>query len=114
MVKTSMSFMVGCVLFFQLSHIPHDNWLWATIPALLLLLHQHTRIIAFILLGCLWALLRTSLFLKHSLPSELEGKDIVISGVIIDLPQHSTNKVRFKFKLDPHNNHSLPKTIRLN
>ncbi|PCJ33180.1 MAG: DNA internalization-related competence protein ComEC/Rec2 [Gammaproteobacteria bacterium] len=114
MVKTSMSFMAGCVLFFQLSHIPHDNWLWATIPALLLLLHQHTRIIAFILLGCLWALLQTSLFLKHSLPSELEGKDIVISGVIIDLPQHSTNKVRFKFKLDPHNNHSLPKTIRLN
>jgi competence protein ComEC len=42
-----------------------------------------------------------SALLADALPAELEGRDVVLSGVVASLPQQGPSGVRFRFAVDP-------------
>ena len=45
--------------------------------------------------------LQAALRLSATLPHELEGRDLVATGVVASLPQQGPNGLRFRFELDP-------------
>ena len=45
--------------------------------------------------------LQATLRLAETLPHELEGRDIVVTGVVASLPQQGPSGLRFRFELDP-------------
>ena len=70
------------------------------------------------LFGFFWAGLFGLYYLSDELPKELEGKDIVIVGVVDNLPGVSAQGIRFHFKIENTPNEAslvarLPKKIAL-
>ncbi|MEP6740275.1 MAG: ComEC/Rec2 family competence protein, partial [Caldimonas sp.] len=61
---------------------------------------------------------RASLRLADTLPAELEGRDLVLSGVVASLPQQGPSGLRFRFEVDRSaaagaNDTGVPETIAL-
>ena len=56
---------------------------------------------------------RASAQLAESLPDELEGKDLVLSGVVASLPQQGPSGLRFRFRVDADAPAGVPRTIAL-
>ena len=52
------------------------------------------------LIGFLWALLRAHWVLDVALPSELQGKDILVTGVVASIPLEDKRKRRFEFNIE--------------
>jgi len=71
------------------------------VPAALLLSHwPRTRIITFLVLGFFWAALRAEVALAPRLDAGLEGQDLLIEGVVLDIPRRiSQRKTRFLFQV---------------
>lgn len=107
----TLAFMLGIVAVQFFSQLP-PVW-FAAIPLLLLVLclvfcrrHKRLHIILFSLsAGFVWALLHAHSGLSASLPTELEGKNIVLRGVVSDLPHHDTRISRFNFKVHEYRHH---------
>lgn len=114
MIKTAISFALGCYLLLQLPSIPSTQWLWVILPAFLLLPHQKTRLLSVIVLGALWALFHAHSVINNRLSTELIGQDIVITGTIISIPEHDDRRISFEFAPDTHSAISLPSKLRLN
>ncbi|MFW5451138.1 MAG: DNA internalization-related competence protein ComEC/Rec2 [Methylophagaceae bacterium] len=114
MIKTAISFALGCVVFLQLATLPSSLWLWALLPACSLLLFDKSRLLAVFTLGILWALLHASLIINNRLAEQLEGQDIVITGIVDNIPEYQNRRLRFEFKPDQQDNVRLPTKIRLN
>jgi len=114
MIKTAVSFTLGCVLFLHLSIMPSTQWFWAIIPACILLLLPHTRWLASLMLGAIWTLFYVNLIINDRLPSSLTGQDIVILGTIASVPEHQNRRIRFLFTPDKSSHKQLPDMLRLN
>jgi competence protein ComEC len=114
MIKTAISFTLGCVLFLQLSTLPSSQWFWAFVPACILLLFVKTRLISIIMLGALWTFFHASVIIDDQLSSDLEGKDIMLKGTVISVAVYSDQRLQFEFKPNQSDNYSLPKKLRLN
>lgn len=116
MIKTAISFMLGCLLFLQLPTLADPAWLWLMlVSAITLLIIAKTRLVAYILFGGLWVLIQANIVLNDRLPPELEGNDLVITGVIANVPEHDGQRIRFEFMPDKTAEQiKLPNTLRLN
>ncbi len=115
MIKTAISFMLGCLLSLQLPSLPDSVWLWVMfIAAITLLIFAKTRLLALLLLGGFWALIQANSVLNDQLSPELEGKDIIISGSISNVPEHNGQSIRFEFTPDKIAGLVLPRKLRLN
>ncbi|PHS22902.1 MAG: DNA internalization-related competence protein ComEC/Rec2 [Methylophaga sp.] len=114
MVKTAISFALGCWLLLQLSSIPSTQWFWAILPAFLLLLYRKTRLLSVIILGALWTLFYASNVFNDRLASEFIGQDITITGTIISLPVQDDRRLSFEFSPDITSSTKLPTKLRLN
>ena len=115
MIKTAISFMLGCLLFLQLPSLPDSVLLWVMIVSTItLLIFVRTRLLAYLLLGGLWALMQADSVLSNRLLPELEGKDIMITGIIANIPEHHGQTIRFEFTPDKIADLILPHTMRLN
>ena len=61
--------------------------------------------------------LQATLRLAETLPHELEGRDLVVTGVVASLPQQSSSGLRFRFDLDPATDGdplaAVPRTLAL-
>lgn len=110
MISGIISFLLGILLLQQFRFLPDINWCWAFLLVLTLPFIPHfvsnkrvvsnfQILIAFIL-GFLWALLRAHWVLDISLPNELQGKDILVTGVITSIPQEDKHKRRFEFDIE--------------
>jgi competence protein ComEC len=113
MVKTAIAFMVGCVLFMQLSELPHSLWFCALLPALIFLRYSQTRLVGVFIIGLLWTFVQANVFIKDRLNPELEGHDIAITGIVSNIPERNSNVLRFEFQPDNNSLIPLPNTIRL-
>ncbi len=51
-------------------------------------------------LGFCWATLFALAYLRHALPTELEGRDIVVIGIIANLPGFTEQGARFDFQIE--------------
>jgi competence protein ComEC len=115
MIKTAISFTLGCLLFLQLSSLPDSVWLWVMIvSAIVLLIFAKTRLLAYFLLGGFWALIQATSVLNDRLLPELAGKDVTITGIIASVPVHSSQTIRFEFTPDKIADVVLPHKLRLN
>ncbi len=56
---------------------------------------------------------RAAVQLADALPAELEGKDIVLTGIVASLPQQGASGLRFRFRVDEGSAERVPRTIAL-
>ncbi|MBL1319926.1 MAG: DNA internalization-related competence protein ComEC/Rec2 [Methylophaga sp.] len=114
MVKTAISFALGCWLLLQLTSIPSVQWFWVILPAFLLLLYPKTRLLSVVILGALWTLFYADNVIHDRLSPELVGQNLVITGTIISVPVHDDRRISFEFSPDIHPTIDLPSKLRLN
>ena len=114
MIKSAISFLLGCVLLVQLPSLPDSQYLWLLIPVLFLVIFPKLYWLAFVTLGFFWAYYQASLFLNDRLDFDLQGQDILITGKISAIPAFYDRRIRFEFMPDQNLEFSLPKKILLN
>lgn len=116
-VSPILAFVAGDIAAQQLPVLPAA---WAIIGAGMLALalwHLRWRLCACLLAGVVWATAFASTRLHDVLPSELEGRDLLVEGTVLGLPEKLEQGLRFDFRIegvqDPPQA-SLPRHIRLN
>lgn len=115
----TIAFLLGIVSVQQLGSLPALGWCWLLMPLAGLLFYlPRIRFAAFLLLGVLWTTLYAHGVLDTSLESRLEGKDLLVQGVIDGLPETGARRTRFVFKVDTLSyageHYDFPARIRLN
>ena len=127
MISGIISFLLGILLLQQFSFLPDINWCWALLLVLSLPLiprfvsHKYVasilQLLTVFILGMLWALLHAHWVLDVSLPNELQGEDILVTGVITSIPLEDNRKRRFEFNIETmeFNDKKIPSigTVRL-
>ncbi len=93
----SLAFLCGIVLLQQFSSLP--NKYWVGICLLCITLKRFHILIAFIL-GFTWALWFAHMQSSWTLPKNLEGKPIYITGIIASIPKVANHRTSFLFKLE--------------
>ena len=97
----TVAFLAGILVLLWSKELPDSTWLqFLPIGLLLALFHPAWRLPVFFLTGFLWALFRAELLTTTALISELEGRDLVLNGVIASIPKPFSRGVRFEFKVD--------------
>lgn len=100
MLHFSLAFLCGILLFQNFSYLPPEKWLDFLIPlAMCLLYWKISRFVAFGLLGFAWMLFYVHLQMNWSLPENVEGKTIKITGTIISIPNTAKHLTHFVFSL---------------
>lgn len=104
MIIGILSFLFGVLLLQQFSSLPSINWCWALLLVVFLPLipryFRFSRLSCIFILGFLWALLRAHWVLDITLPNELQGKDIFVTGVVASIPYKDNRKQRFEFDIE--------------
>ena len=104
MILGIISFLFGILFLQQLSVLPDILWCWALISILSFpFLPKRFYVIKIVLIffiGFLWALLRAHWVLDVALPTELQGKDVLVTGVVASIPLNDTRKQRFEYDIE--------------
>ena len=104
MVLGIISFLCGILLLQQFNYLPGLFWCWALVSVFSLPFipkHFHiTKNLILFAVGFLWALLRAHWILDIALPADLQGKDILVSGVVASIPVEDKDKRRFEFDIE--------------
>jgi len=101
MVSGVLSFLFGVLLLQQFSSLPDVYWAWALLLVFASpFLPNPYKNIFFLMAGFLWALLRAYWVLEVALPAELQGKDLLATGVIASIPLENNRKQRFEFNVE--------------
>lgn len=114
MILGILSFFFGVLLLQQFSSLPNIHWCWALVSIIVLPFVSYRfrffRILIIFVLGFLWALLHAHWVLEVALPDDLQGKDILVTGVIASIPLDDNRKRRFEFDIETleHNKKLLP------
>jgi len=101
MTGFALFFLIGVLFFHHLSHLP-PWWLLPLFPALTWWFRR--RVVASIILGAafgfLWAWWHAMDVDKGRLSEMLAGQDLLVEGVIADLPEHRSFRTRFVLDLE--------------
>lgn len=78
--------------------LPHV--LWSLLPlclavSLLRARSAPARLVALFLVGLCWAWWRAAFVLATALPVEIEGRTVLVTGIVSELPEHRGRRVRF-------------------
>ncbi len=98
MVSVSVSFLLGICLLYQLPALPAAAWALLMALCGLLCARRGGRAAAVFALGFCWAWWQASAQLDRLLPSDWEGRDFWVEGVIGELPEPQTRATRFVFE----------------
>lgn len=94
----TLAFLAGVMVFQTLPEIPSPWWYAALLPAALLAYRiSAVRLPALVVAGFLWTMWRADLIVSTGLPTELEGKDVTVTGFVASLPERNDRSVRFDF-----------------
>jgi competence protein ComEC len=98
----ALAFLLGTLLCHSLPDLPDPRWsLLLPLAALAAWRWPRVRWLAALLLGLLWASWRAGLILEISLPPRLEGRDLVVEGVVADFPEAlERNAHRLLFEIE--------------
>ena len=95
MIASALSFLAGLLLVQQFPVLPGSQWLIVvTVAAGIMAWLRYWRWLFFIM-GMLWAIVFAMDRLADRLPESLEGIDIPVNGVIVDLPELDERRTRF-------------------
>ena len=108
----SLAFLCGIVLLQFFSQLPDIKWL-VLIVLLSFFILFYSKILTGFLLGFAWAFFYAYLQLSWSLPQELEGKTVNISGKIASIPEKNSQGLRFLFQLEKLNDTPAKGYVRL-
>ncbi len=101
MISGILAFLSGVLVLQQLSVLPAIGWSWGLLlTAFLPFISRYFRILLLFLLGFLWALWRAHGVLDISLPAELQGRDLQLTGVIATIPYEDQHKQRFELDIE--------------
>ncbi len=114
MIKTAMSFALGCALFLQLPALPSLYWLLGLLLCIPLYIAKPVRWIAIVITGAAWTFIISYNTLNGWLPNEQIGKVQVITGTISSIPIHRNHHIVFNFKPDHSQQIINNAKIRLN
>jgi competence protein ComEC len=105
----TIAFLVGIVIFLQVSTLP-PSWLLVFLPFTLLLLfaspklqliHKYILLLSCSMIcGFLWALFRADIILASQLDRTVEGETVIITGKVVSLPEIMDSGIRFEFQID--------------
>ncbi len=97
-----MAFLAGILSLQWFRILPAMEWSFLLLPAVFmaLLLPGYWRLTGGWLAGVCWILLQAQLILAHSLPAELEGRDVLIRGRVSSLPEQNFRRTRFEFEIE--------------
>lgn len=103
MIVNTLAFLLGVLLLQQQATLP-SLWLLGVLLVLLLLGRIPFRWCgypALFVAGLFWATLQATGLMQAQLPTELQGQDIIVQGVVVSLPRADAKRVRFNFLIDP-------------
>lgn len=110
MISGIISFFLGILFLQQFTSLPDISWCWALItifilpflPRFITTAHnvRNIRMLLLFFMGLLWALLRAHWVLDVALADELQGKDLLVTGVIASIPHEDKHKRRFEFDIE--------------
>ncbi len=105
MLSRTIAFILGILALQQATHLP--SWPWLAGSLLLFLffishIHRHTAfgVLAAACFSFLWAACYGHWSMQPGLEPEVEGKEVLLSGVIVSLPQQEARRIRFIFAPD--------------
>ncbi len=101
MRKESLAFLGGVLLFQQLSVLPDIRW--ALLLPLLAVLHfllPGFRVVIVVAAAFLWTLWHANSILATALDPSLEGKDLIVTGRLAEIPEYKGRSVRFPFAIE--------------
>lgn len=103
MLSRTMAFLLGILALQQFAELPSWHWLAKMLVLLLLFLflarrHPVFGLLAAACFGFLWAASHAQWLLQQGLDPALEGKELLLRGVIVSLPQKESRNIRFIFK----------------
>ncbi len=115
----TIAFLLGVVSVQYMRSLPDAAWCWLLIPLVASIFYlPRIRFAAFLLMGVLWATLYAHAILATSLPPRLEGKDVIIHGVVEGLPEAMERRTRFVLRVDRLSrngrDYAFPARVRLN
>lgn len=112
MVLSALLFLSGIVLVQQFELLPAGDTLIPVILSVGLLITLKRYRLACLPLGFIWAVVFAHHHLANQLPAELEGLDVVVAGLVADLPKTDENRCRFDLKVEQGPS-AIPELLRL-
>ena len=115
----TIAFLLAISSFQLLGHLPAPGWLTlGFLPALLFFKSRRLFIPLFAAaFGFVWAYQAAYFQLDERLPTELQGVDMVVEGIIRSIPERQGRRVRFRFELQqvlaPADTDFYPRQLRL-
>ena len=98
----------------QLSSLPSPYWLLLFPPvAGLCWWRPRFVVVCALFSGLAWALLWAQLRLDDALPSELIGRDIDVTGSVVSIPEHDSQRTRFDFRIEQADEKNLPLPLKV-
>jgi competence protein ComEC len=112
MIASALSFLSGLLVVQQFSVLPGSQWLIVvTVSAGIMAWLRYWRWLFFVM-GVLWAIVFAMVRLSDRLPESLEGINIPVKGIIVDLPEQDERQTRFDFMVT-ESTQKLPSKLRL-
>ena len=118
MLPCALSFLAGILLVLQLPELPSRWWGLLIVP-LLFAAWYRPRLLppAFLVAGLFWASVYAGARLNDRLSAELEGRDLVIQGIVHSIPRETAHGSRFDFIVESYDRRShtnqVPRLVRL-
>lgn len=108
MVAFALTFVLGAWVLQHMTYLPHLYWAAAILPIALLvwftrkysLSNLAMRLLLGFVIGFFWATFFAQHRLAESLPTEWEGRDIQLVGVIATMPRQQERGDRFEFDVE--------------
>lgn len=102
MLSRTIAFLLGILALQQVAVLPGWPWLVALLLLFAFFLSRTSRysvlgLLAAACFGFLWAGLHAHLIIQPGLEPHLEGEELLLSGVIVSLPQEEERRLRFVF-----------------
>ncbi|MFI3199717.1 MAG: DNA internalization-related competence protein ComEC/Rec2 [Methylococcaceae bacterium] len=112
MIASALSFLAGFLVVQQFSALPGSQWLIVvTVSVGIMAWLRYWRWLFFVI-GVLWAIVFAMIRLSDRLPESLEGINIPVKGIIVDLPEQDERQTRFDFMVT-ESAQKLPSKLRV-
>ncbi|MEI6065953.1 MAG: DNA internalization-related competence protein ComEC/Rec2 [Methylococcaceae bacterium] len=112
MIVSALSFLSGLLVVQQFSALPGNQWLIVvTVCVGIMAWLRYWRWLFFVT-GVSWAIVFAMVRLSDRLPESLEGINIPVKGIIVDLPEQDERQTRFDFMVT-ESAQKLPSKLRL-
>jgi competence protein ComEC len=97
---SALALLAGISLVQLLPALPEPWWALLSLPlAMAAWRYPPLRPVLIVSLGFLWAWWSAALILQRQLPVALEGRDVVVEGMIVSLPERDARRARFEFEV---------------